>query len=176
MKVTRSKTSVRRKFESAGGGRPIDIAFWLQDWEDGYNVGGLFRVADAVGAKVVLSTGRTPHPGDNPMIAVTSLGHHRRVPFRPFEMPYEAAGWLRKEGYTIVAVEVTDDAVDYLAFDYPDKVCFVLGNEAEGMYGTTLREVDACVYIPQFGKGRSMNVVVAGALVGFEARRSKRVE
>ena len=81
MKAIRKKTAVRslnkqakRTFRSE-----VSLAFWLQDWEDGYNVGGLYRVADACGANLIVLTGRSPKPGENPMIGVTSLGHHRRI-------------------------------------------------------------------------------------------------
>ena len=145
------------------------ISFLLQDWDDAYNVGSLFRVADSVGAECLMMSGKTPHEG-NPMIAVTSLGHHRRVGYRYLQNHTEAAQTMVDEGWHLIAVEIADESAHYREFDYPDKLCLVLGNEERGVYGNVLRLCQASVFIPMFGKGRSMNVVTAGALVAFEAR------
>jgi len=144
------------------------LAFLCQDWTDPYNVGGLFRVADACGAAEVILTGRAATPG-HPQVAVTSLGHHRRVNWRHFERHEEAAKQLRQDGYTLVAVEISEAAVSYKEFRYPEKLCLVLGTEVEGIYGTVLKHCDAVVLIPMAGKGRSLNVHVAAAIVAFEA-------
>jgi tRNA (guanosine-2'-O-)-methyltransferase len=45
----------------------------------------------------------------------------------------------------------------------------VLGNETKGVYPQTLSLCDGAVYIPMYGKGPSMNVHVAGALVAYQA-------
>jgi tRNA (guanosine-2'-O-)-methyltransferase len=103
------------------------------------------------------------------MIGVTSLGHHRRIPYRHFEKHEEAVLALKAEGYAIVAVEIADGAVDYREYAYPPKTCLVLGNEEKGVYGTVMRHRDAAISIPMLGKGRSLNVHVAAALVGYEA-------
>ncbi len=170
MKTLRGKTEVRRLHkEERAKARDIEIAFLLQDWDDPYNVGGMFRVADAVRATEMFFTGKTPEP-PHPQISVTSLGHHRRIPYRHFAKHEEAATAAKEEGYTLVAIEIAEDAVNYTEFEYPNKVCFLLGNEERGLYGTTLKHADAAIYIPMFGKGRSMNVHVAAAIVAFHAR------
>ena len=142
----------------------------LQDWDDGYNVGGMFRVADACGAEEMVLTGGTPTPETHPTVAVTSMGAHRRVEWRTEPSYVDAAKALREDGWTLVAVEVTDDAARFDAFAYPEKTCLVLGSEGAGVYEKVLRECDAAVFIPMAGKGRSMNVHVAAALVCFQAR------
>lgn len=169
-KALRSKTAVRRLHErfSAEFGREMTIVFLLQDWDDPYNVGGMFRIADAVGAKELILTGRTPEP-PHPQIHVTSMGHHRRVPWRYFERHEEAVACLRREGYHMVAIEIAEDAVHYKTYAYPDKVCFVVGNEVNGVYGRVLSLCDGAVFIPMRGKGKSLNVVAAAAIVAFEA-------
>lgn len=170
MKVIRSKTGVRQLHRSAqANSSPIEISFLLQDWDDAYNVGGMFRVADAVGASEMFLTGKTPAP-PNPMVPVTSLGHHRRVRFRQFAVHAEAAQLAKSEGYALVAVEIAESAAPYYEFDWPSKVCLVMGNEERGIYAGVLKLCDASVYIPMFGKGRSMNVHVSAAIVAFHAR------
>lgn len=168
-RALRAKTATRRLHRDLfAAARPIELAFLLQDWADAYNVGSLFRVADACGAREVILTMSTPAP-PNPMISVTSLGHHRRVPFRSFPTNEEGIAYARERGYALVAVEITEEAAPFQEFDYPSRTCLVLGHEQRGIYGKVLRACDAVVVIPMAGKGRSLNVHVAGAVVAFYA-------
>jgi len=170
MKTIRSKTGARQLQKELREGHPpaCEIAFLLQDWSDAYNVGGMFRVADACGATEMMLAGKTPAPPD-PMISVTSLGNHRRVMWRHMERYEEAARSMKSEGYSLVAVEIAGDAQSYVEFEYPKKTCLVLGNEQNGVYPKVLRLCDAAVVIPMAGKGRSLNVHVAAAVVAFQA-------
>ena len=141
----------------------------LQDWDDAYNVGGMFRVADACGVTELVLTGKTPLVGDSPQIAVTSMGAHRRVQWRQIISYVEACVQLKEEGYSLVAIEVAEGAQHYMEFEYPEKCCLILGSEGAGVYGSVMKQCDAAVFIPMAGKGRSLNVHVAGAIVAFEA-------
>lgn len=169
-KQIRKKTELRQKRRQFEDRFPPqrELVFLLQDWDDGYNVGALFRSAAACGAKEIVVTGKTPQPSD-PRVGVTSLGFHRRVPFRSFEKWAEAVGVLKTEGYRLIAVEVTDDAEHYMACDYGEKCCLVLGNEGRGLSPGIIKECDTSVCVPMYGKGRSLNVATAGAIVAFEA-------
>lgn len=77
---------------------------------------------------------------------------------------------MKEAGFTIVAVEVAEGAELYNRFEFPAKTCLVLGNEAKGVYPNVLRQCDAAVFIPMAGKGRSINVAVAAAVVAFRIR------
>jgi len=169
-KTIKSKTGVRqlyKSFEEQWGAR-IDLCIMLQDWDDPYNVGGLFRVADACGASELILTGKTPTP-PHPQIHVTSMGHHRRVNWRHEASSEEAAKQIKAKGFTLVTVEIAEGALPYFEFEWPEKTCLVLGNEVNGIYKSVMQHRDAAVYIPQFGKGRSMNVHVTAAIVAFHA-------
>lgn len=169
MATLHKKAKVKKKHrETEPSG--VRLCFLLQDWEDAYNVGGMFRVADGCGAEELIMTGRTPVP-PNPMIGVTSLGQHRRIPFRYFERHQDAAEALQSEGWSLVAVEIAAEAEPYRGFGYPEKTCLILGNEGAGVYQALSKLADASVYIPMRGKGRSLNVTVAAAIVAFEAIR-----
>lgn len=152
-----------------------EIAFLLQDWDDAYNVGGLFRTADGLDAKLLVMSGKTPVP-ENPMIGVTSLGAHRRVPWRHFARHDEAVAWLKADGFTLVAVELAEGAVSADIYPWPEKVCLILGNEGAGISPGMLRQADATVFLPMLGKGRSLNVMVAGSVVGYLARLAASTE
>lgn len=175
MKTIRSKTGARQLQKKLNEERPpaVEVAFLLQDWTDAYNVGGMFRVADACGASEMMLAGRTPTPPD-PMISVTSLGNHRRVSWRQMERYEDAARQMAADGYTLIAIEIADDAYNYAEFEYPAKTCLVLGNEQNGVYSKVLQLCDAAVVIPMAGKGRSLNVHVAAAIVAFQALHGER--
>ena len=168
MKTIHSKTGVRKLHKEYADShrRKMQLAFLLQDWDDPYNVGGLFRVADACGAHEMILSGRTPVPPD-PQIHVTSLGHHRRVSWRHLGRNEDAAAMLKEEGYTLIAVEIAEGATHYMEYVYPEKTCLVLGNEVKGVYGNVMKHCEAAVFIPMAGKGRSLNVHVAGAVLAF---------
>lgn len=158
---------MRQKYEDRR-----EIVFVLQDWDDGYNVGSMFRLAEGMGAAELILTGRTPQPELNPMVAVTSMGQHRRVPWRHFDKHVEAVQRLISDGFVAVAVEIADGAVDFTEFEWPEKCCLILGNEGAGVYDSVSRLCEASVFIPMFGKGRSHNVVAAAAIIGYAATLS----
>ena len=169
------KVEVRRLFEAAGRQYPptVELTFMLQSFEDPLNVGSLFRVADACGARELVFTGRTPYP-PHPEIDRTSRGHDRRVPWRRITRVDEAASTMKSEGYHLLALETVSTAVCYLEYDYPEKLCLVLGNESKGLYGQALARCDGAVFVPMYGKGPSMNVHVAAALVAYQALLGNR--
>jgi 23S rRNA (guanosine2251-2'-O)-methyltransferase len=170
LKQIRSKTGIRKIFkEQANSRNSINIVVLLQDVEDAYNVGGMFRVADAAGVTEIILTGKTPTPDTAGQIAVTSMGAHRRVKWSYVERYVKACETLQKDGYSLVAVEVAEGAEHYQLFDYPEKTCLILGNEGAGVAGSIIKMCDAAVFIPMVGKGRSINVHVAGAIILFEA-------
>ena len=164
------KVEVKRLFERAARDYPprVQLAFLLQSLEDPLNVGSMFRIADACGALELVFTGPTPTP-PHEEIDRTARGHERRVAWRRIVRIDEAAATLKAEGYHLVALETAQGAACYLEYDYPEKVCLVLGNETKGVYPQTLSLCDGAVYIPMYGKGPSMNVHVAGALVAYRA-------
>ncbi len=148
-------------------GRPdVDLAFALQDVEDPVNVGAAFRIADACGVSELILTGLSPYP-PNATIAGVGRGTHRRVPWSYTRDAAEALNRLKREGYTTCALEVSSNARPYDAIDYPEKVCIVAGNEHHGVTKRTLAACDLAVFVPMYGKIRSLNVHVALAVVAY---------
>ena len=76
---------------------------------------------------------------------------------------------MKSEGWSLVAVEIAEGAVDVNGFRFPEKTCLVLGNEGGGIYGQVIEQCDFAVFIPMFGKGRSLNVASAAAVVAYAA-------
>ncbi|MFP4345693.1 MAG: TrmH family RNA methyltransferase [Anaerolineales bacterium] len=143
-----------------------DLVLLLQSVAYPVNVGATFRVADACRAKEVILTGITPRP-PHPTIGKVARGKERRVPWSYAQTVEEPVARLREAGYLICAVEITSRAVPYYEFDYPERVCLVVGNEDHGVTQDTLALCDASVFVPMYGKGRSLNVHVALTVVAY---------
>jgi len=143
-----------------------EIAALLQSVEYPVNVGSIFRTADGAGLVELILTGITPTP-PQPTIDKISRFKSRRVPWRYEGDPLKAIADLKAKEFSIIAVEVADKAVPYHEFDYPRKTCLVVGHEDHGVTKATLSACDASVFLPMYGKGRSLNVHVALSIVCY---------
>ena len=141
-----------------------DVVALLQSVEYPANVGSIFRVADAVGISELVLTGITPTP-PNPTIDKVGRFKSISVPWGYEKDPLEAIKQLKNNGYQIVAVELAEGAVPYHEYDYPEKICFVVGHEDHGVTKAVLSACDAAVFLPMYGKGLSLNVHVALSVV-----------
>ncbi len=145
---------------------PTELAIVCQSVGYPVNVGSIFRIADALNAAEVLLTGITPTP-PNPTIAKVARDKEQRVPWRYTALPEDALRDLRARGFWLAALEITEEAEPYYTVDYPSRVALVLGNEDHGVTRSCLSLCDAALYVPMYGKGKSLNVHVSLAVVGY---------
>ena len=164
------KVEIKRRFQQAADDYPpqAEIIFLLQSMENPRNVGSIFRIADACGAREIVMSGKPLTP-PHEEIDRTARGHDRRIPWRRIPQMDAAAIAMKEEGYHLVALETARGARCYLDYPYTSKTCLVLGNESRGVYPATLQQCDGAVFVPMYGKGPSMNVHVAAALVAYQA-------
>ncbi len=149
-----------------------EVAVLLQSVEYPANVGSVFRVADGAGVSEVILTGITPTP---PHPTIEKVGRYKslKVPWRYEKDPITAIDQLKADGYHIIAVELTDTAVPYYQYTYPQKCCLVVGHEDHGITKATLAACDTAVFLPMYGKGRSLNVHVALSIVLYHLIHQK---
>jgi 23S rRNA (guanosine2251-2'-O)-methyltransferase len=166
-------TELKRFLRGYRKAHPVErqIVLLLQSVAYPVNVGSIFRIADACGIEEVILTGITPIP-PHPTISKVARGKEQRVRWRYVQDPQEAIVALKGEGYAICALEITDQAVPYYAFGYPARVCLVLGHEDHGVTRQTLALCDAAVFVPMYGKGRSLNVHVCLGVVCYHILHS----
>lgn len=133
---------------------------------DTYNIGSIFRLADAVAAKCVYLCGQTETPPNN-RISKASVGTDRWVPWQYASTAVEAIARMKDEGLMIkvVAIEQSLKAIDFRKADYKEPIAFVVGHETDGVSRRVLAMVDEIVEIPMFGVNRSLNVMVSLAIV-----------
>jgi 23S rRNA (guanosine2251-2'-O)-methyltransferase len=134
-----------------------------------YNVGSIFRTADAGLANELILCGYTPKP---PRIEIskTSLGAVDSVPWGYFKNPLDAIREQKEKGYKIIALELTDKKRKYNSIEKLEfPVCIVLGNELTGIEDIYLKECDDAIEIPMWGVKHSLNVSVAAGIALMEA-------
>jgi tRNA G18 (ribose-2'-O)-methylase SpoU len=166
-----SKTEIKKLNHtfSEGISSDLSLVFLLQDVDDPINLGAIFRLADASGADIII-TGKSAKTSD-PKVAMTSRGLERSVQHSYYEKIEDAVVKLKTAGYEIIGVEVDKISVVYHQNKYSNKTCLVLGNEADGLYKKTLALCDNIVAVPMLGKGLSLNVQTAAAVVAYEVLR-----
>src|SRR5687768_4533145 len=92
---------------SASGRFPL-IAI-LDNIRSLYNVGSIFRTSDGARIEAIYTVGYTPHP-PRAEIEKTALGATRTVPTHHFETISEAVTAVRKLGFGVAALELTDSS------------------------------------------------------------------
>ena len=131
-----------------------------------YNVGSVFRTADAFRLAGVVLCGITATP-PNVEIHKTALGAEDSVAWKHFDDTMEAVRWLRDEGYTLLAIEQCEGSTMLNDF-HPDpslRYAVILGNEVKGVQQSVVDACDGCIEIPQFGTKHSMNVSVTAGII-----------
>ena len=138
------------------------------------NVGAIFRTADGVGIEEIVLCGVTPDPIDrfgrpNPKIAKSSLGAEKTIKWNHVSDILSEIDRFKKEGYQIVAIELTENSVDYKKVKIDSKTVFILGSETEGIQKEILETSDIVTEIPMQGKKESLNVSVAAGIILYDA-------
>ena len=75
---------------------------------------------------------------------------------------------LREEGYTIVAAEITADAVPITTYVWDVKTAVIYGEEGAGLTAEVLSLVDDVVFIPGRGSVRSLNVGTTSGIFMYD--------
>ena len=148
--------------------RRLPVAVLLEDVRSLWNVGSIFRTADACGVERVLLTGITGCPPRRE-ISKTALGAEEVVAWSYHADADEALEEARTAGYTPVALECAEPSVSIETMSWPDRPCLLLGNEVVGLSEALLKECSQRVYIPMGGIKESFNVAVAFGIAAHRA-------
>jgi tRNA G18 (ribose-2'-O)-methylase SpoU len=137
-----------------------------------WNVGSLFRTCDAFGVEKIYLTGYTAAPPRRE-ISKTALGAEEYISWEKANDPKKAMRKLKKQGFSVVALEQARGAVDLRKFKPPSKVCLIVGHEVLGVPKELLKLCDSVVHIPMHGKKESLNVAVAAGIALHHLRSSR---
>ncbi len=131
-----------------------------------YNVGSIFRTSDALGVEKLYLCGITGTP-DNPRLHKTALAGLQTVAWEYKKSTLRTIKDLKKQGYTIVALELTDSSTPISPIS-SRPLAIVLGHERDGIDSRILAEADSVLHIPMHGAGKSLNVSVAYGIAAHE--------
>ena len=172
------------------------IYFILENIYDTYNIGGIFRLADAIAVEKIYLCGEMEIP-PNHKIKKASIGTYKIVPWEYVLSANDAITMLREiskakflisnefpnpksqnlnnetmeqlsnDKLNIIAVEQNDKSIPYTKASYSQPLVLIFGNESYGITPETLALADQIVEIPMWGINKSLNVIVSAAIVSY---------
>lgn len=174
-KLTFEEIRTRRLYDKNAPQSPrLPLCAVLDSVRSLYNVGSVFRTADALWMEELILTGFTPHPPRRE-IDKTALGATMTVPWRYVIDPVQALHILRTEGYDLWAVELTTASVPLNSVtSIPGRLALVFGNEVTGIAPRVLAACDRAVDIPMHGTKHSLNVAVAFGIACYHVSSQMR--
>jgi len=153
---------------------------------DTYNVGAIFRLADAVAAEKVYLCGATETP-PNSKIKKASINTWQWVEWEYAETAKDAvakcqmsrlhlpfarvSGGQANDQCQIVAVEQDTRSKPFYQVEYQFPLAIVVGNETYGVSKEVLDKADTIVELPMWGINKSLNVMVSCGIVLYEVMK-----
>lgn len=134
---------------------------------DTYNIGSLFRLADAIAAKKVYLCGEMEYPPSS-RIHKAAVGTENWVPWEKVGSVTKLLKLLRKQGVQIIAVEQAKTSISYKNLTPTFPCAIVAGNETEGLPKEALNEADIIVELPMLGINKSFNVWGSTAVAAYK--------
>lgn len=188
----------RLSVEDFHAAKKLPLVVVLDDVRSMYNVGSIFRTADAFRIEAIYLCGITGCP-PHPEIHKTALGAEDSISWHYFPSALEAVQHLHNQGYFVYAVEQAEGSTKLpITSPFGQKgrlpeqehlsprstqrdACqskntqhaIVMGNEVKGVHQEVVDACDGCLEIPQFGTKHSMNVAVSAGIVIWEFAREK---
>ena len=144
---------------------------------DTYNIGSLFRLADAIAAEKMYICDDTEYP-PNSRIHKAAVGTEEWVPWEKKENTIDLVKELKQKGVQIIAVEQSPLSTPYsvLSTKVGFPVAIVVGNETDGISKEVLDLADVIVELPMFGVNKSLNVWGSAAVIVYKVLESIQEE
>lgn len=147
---------------------------WLHNIRSVYNVGSIFRTADAVGVDHIYLSGYTPLPIDrfgrmrNDMNKI-ALGAEQSVSWSQLKnIPQDIIN-LKNNGAELVYVEQDQNSISFDEYKSNNtaEIILAMGEETQGFTDELLQYADTIIEIPMKGKKESLNVSVAFGIAAY---------
>jgi 23S rRNA (guanosine2251-2'-O)-methyltransferase len=145
------------------------LLFVLDGVQDPQNLGAVLRVAEGVGARVLV-----PERGSAPLseaVARSSAGAVERVPVVRVGNLRRSIDQLKNEGFRVVGLDASGGVL--YGLDLTGDLALVVGSEGTGLRRLVREACDALASLPMAGKVASLNVATAAAAAGYEAVRQR---
>jgi tRNA G18 (ribose-2'-O)-methylase SpoU len=150
----------------------METVIILDNIRSAHNVGSIFRTSDAGGVSKIYLCGVTPAPIDRfgrvqPDIEKVSLGAEKSVEWEYVSSTKECIEKLKQDEFYIVALEQSENSIDYKKVPVSGKCAIVLGEETKGLSSEILVLCDVVAEIPMKGIKESLNVATAFGIFLF---------
>lgn len=166
--------------------RKLPLIVVLDNVRSLYNVGSVFRSADAFRVEAVYLCGITACP-PNAEIHKTALGGEDSVDWRYFQDTGEVVEALHRQGFFVWSVEQVEGSTKLQ--DLPRHIAalshdgepyngqaIIFGNEVKGVQQSVVDCSDGCLEIPQFGTKHSLNVSTTAGIVMWEMAKTLLID
>ena len=174
MRKLRTIEMSRLSIEEFKEAKKLPLIVVLDDVRSLYNVGSVFRSADAFRIEAIYLCGITATP-PNAEIHKTALGGEDSVDWKYFERTEDAVEDLHKKGVFVYSVEQVEHSTKLHTLNLNAEsttnnshYAIIMGNEVKGVKQSVVDMSDACLEIPQFGTKHSLNVSVTAGIVIWE--------
>ena len=174
MRKLRTIEMSRLSIEEFKEAEKLPLIVVLDDVRSLYNVGSVFRSADAFRIEAIYLCGITATP-PNAEIHKTALGGEDSVDWKYFERTEDAVEDLHKKGVFVYSVEQVEHSTKLHTLDLNAEsttnnshYAIIMGHEVKGVKQSVGDMSDACLEIPQFGTKHSLNVSVTAGIVIWE--------
>ncbi len=153
---------------------PITII--LDNVLDTYNIGSIFRLAEAVAVEKIYLCGATETP-PNTRIKKASINTWEWVDWEYASTTLEAIEKYKMlhDKCQIIAVEQDKRSISFEKITYTMPVAIVVGNETYGVSKDVLAQVDTIVELPMFGVNTSLNVMVTTGIILYDIVKNKLI-
>jgi|TARA_B110000879_G_scaffold36803_1_gene51172 tRNA G18 (ribose-2'-O)-methylase SpoU len=150
------------EFKSA---EKFPVVVVLDNIRSAFNIGSIFRTADALAIESVYLCGITATPPHRE-IYKTALGASESVDWKYFQNTMDSISALKKNGFIILSLEQVEDSLmlDNFISTKDSKYALVIGNEVDGVMQEVIDSSDVCIEIPQYGTKHSYNVSVSAGI------------
>lgn len=155
--------------EALTGPAGARLLLLLDEVQDPQNLGAVLRVAEAVGASVVL-----PERGSSPLseaVARSSAGAVERVRVAKVGNLRRFIDLLKENGFRVVGLE--PGGTELYRLDLRGDVALVLGGEGKGIRRLVREGCDVLARLPMAGDVSSLNVSTAAAAASYEVIRQR---
>lgn len=142
--------------------RKFPLYIILDNVEEDFNIGSMFRISDAFGVKKIFLC------GEYSKFIYKKIDRISRNTIRYTEYEIcsdleECINRIKNEGFKVIALEITNKSLSLnkINFQNDDKIAILIGNEKHGVSEKGLRMCSQSYHIDMFGNNSSINVAVA---------------
>ena len=143
----------------------------LESLQDPGNLGTILRTGEGAGIHGVILN-RTSVDPFMPKVIRSTMGSIYRVPVAIADDLTQVVHAMRHLNMHVYAAHLKGEK-SYFEQDYCSDICFMIGNEANGLSDELADLATDYIRIPMSGQVESLNAGVAAALLMYEAKRQR---